>query len=255
MWGDTISGMTSVISSLSIPILKAPPVYNRRTPEDEMMQPRRQAWWPAVMLSGACAALMLAAACGGSESPRTQAETQPRSQAQVEGPAKVIEKPFASGGKIEMQFEAGDYTVRPGDGNAIRVTLSGNVGAAKAEVTTGSDTQASVSVKETPHNNFHATIDVPRSADLVIRLSAGDLKVQAINGNKDIESNAGNVDIVTGESSDYASVDAAVKAGDINAAPFGESQSGLFRSFTWSGKGEVHAAARLIAGNLTLRVK
>jgi hypothetical protein len=219
-----------------------------------MMQTRRQAWWPAVMTSGACAALILAAAaCGGSESPRTQAETQPQSQ--VEGSAKVTEKPFASGGKIEMQFEAGSYTVRPGDGDAIRVTLGGNVGAAKVDVTTGAGTQASVSVKETPNNNFQATIDVPKSADLVIRLSAGDLKVEAIGGNKDIESNAGNVDIVTGDSSDYASVDAAVKAGDINAAPFGESQSGLFRSFTWSGKGKYTLRARLLAGNLTLRVK
>ena len=153
-----------------------------------------------------------------------------------------------------MQLAAGGYTVRPGDGNAIRVTLGGNVGATKVDVTT-SDAQASVSVKETPNNNFQATIDVPQSADLVIRLTAGELKVEAITGNKDIESNAGNVDIVTGDSKDYASVDASVKAGDINAGPFGESQSGLFRSLTWSGQGKDTLRAKLIAGNLTLRSK
>jgi hypothetical protein len=216
-----------------------------------MMQLGRQAWRSAVT-SGACAAMILAAACGGAESPRTQAETQPRPQ--VEGPAKVTEKPFTSGGKIEMQLAAGSYTVRPGDGNAIRVSLGGNVGAAKVDVTT-SEAQASVSVKETPNNNFQATIDVPQSADVVIRLTAGDLKVEAIDGNKDIESNAGNVDIVTGDSKDYASVEASVKAGDLTAGPFGESQSGLFRSFTWSGKGNYTLRARLMAGNLTLRDK
>jgi hypothetical protein len=219
------------------------------------MQLGRQVWGPAVK-SGACAAMILAAACGGAESPRPQAETpagtQPQSQ--VEGPAKVTEKPFASGGKIEMQLSAGGYTVRPGDGNTIRVTLGGNMGAAKVDVTTG-DAQASVSVKETPNNNFQATIDVPRSADLVIRLSAGELKVEAIDGNKDIESNAGNVDIVAGDSKDYASVDASVKAGDLTAGPFGESQSGLFRSLTWSGQGKYTLRARLLAGNLTLRGK
>ncbi len=218
-----------------------------------MMQLGRQAWWSAVK-SGACAAMILAAACGGSESPRTQAETQPQPQPQAEGAARVTEKPFASGGKIEMQLSAGGYTVRPGDGNAIRVTLGGNVGATKVEVTTG-DAQASVSVKETPNNNFQATIDVPRSADLVIRLTAGDLKVEAIGGNKDIESYAGNVDIVTGDSKDYASVDASVRAGDIKAGAFGESQSGLFRSLTWSGTGKYTLRARLTAGNLTLRDK
>jgi hypothetical protein len=217
-----------------------------------MMQLGRQAWWSAVK-SGACAAMILAAAaCGGSESPRTEAGTQPQSQ--VEGAAKVTEKPFASGGKIEMQLEAGGYTVRPGDGNAIRVTLGGNVGAAKVDVTTA-DTQAKVSVKDTPNNNFQATIEVPRSADLVIRLTAGDLKVEAIDGSKDVESYAGNVDIVTGDAENYASVDASVKAGDIKASAFGGSQSGLFRRFTWSGRGKYTLRASLTAGDLTLRDK
>jgi hypothetical protein len=219
-----------------------------------MTQRGRRSWWLA-MKSGACAAMMFTAACGGgSESPRTPAETGTQPQSQAEGPAKVTEKPFASGGKIEMELAGGDYTVRPGDGNAVRVTLGGNVGAAKVDVTTDG-TQAKVSVKETPNSNFQATIEVPRSADLVIRLTAGDLKVEAIGGNKDIESNAGNVNIVTGDSKDYASVDAAVKAGDINADVFGESQSGLFRSFTWSGDGKYTLRARLLAGNLTLRAK
>jgi hypothetical protein len=220
-----------------------------------MMQLGRQAcWWPA-MQSGVCAAMILTAACGGSESTRTPAATEPQAPAaSVERAAKVTEKPFASGGKIEMQLDGGSYTVRPGDGNVIRLALSGNVGATKADVTT-SDAQATVSVKETPHNNFQATIDVPRSAHLVIRLAAGDLKVEAIGGDKDIESTAGNVDIVTGDSKDYASVDATVHAGDLNAGAFGESQSGLFRSLTWSGTGKYTLRAKLTAGNLTLRDK
>jgi hypothetical protein len=215
-----------------------------------MMRRGSQAWWSAVKF-GMCAAMMSAAACG-SESPRTQTETPPQSQAKAA--ATMTEKPFRSGGKIELQLEAGSYTVRPGDGNAIRVTLGGNVGAAKVDVTTN-DTQANVSVKETPNNNFQATIEVPQHADLIIRLTAGDLKVEAISGNKDIESYAGNVDIVTGDSTDYASVNASVRAGDINAGPFGESQSGLFRNLTWAGKGKYALRAQLTAGNLTLRGK
>jgi hypothetical protein len=217
-----------------------------------MMQLGRQAWRSTAKASACAAMILTAAACGGSESPRTQAETQPQSP--VESAAKVTEKPFSPGGKIEMQLAAGGYTVRPGDGNAIRVTLGGNVGEAKVDVTT-SDAQATVSVKDTPNNNFLATIDVPRSADVVIRLTAGELKVDAIEGSKDIESNAGNVDIVTGDSKDYASVEASVKAGDLKAGPFGESQSGLFRSLTWSGQGKYTLRASLMAGNLTLRSK
>jgi hypothetical protein len=216
-----------------------------------MMRLGRQAWW-SIVKSGTFAAMIGAAACGGSDSSQPQTGTPPQSPR--EAAATVTEKPFLSGGKIDLQLAAGNYTVRPGDGTAIRVTLGGNVGAAKIDVTT-SDRQANVSVKDTPHNNFQATIDVPRDADLIIRLTAGDLKVESISGNKDIESYAGNVDIATGDAKDYATVDASVQAGDIKAGPFGESQSGLFRSLTWSGKGKYALRAKLTAGNLTLRDK
>jgi hypothetical protein len=213
-----------------------------------MMQRMTRTRWSVVNI-GACAALF-ASACGGTESPRTQTEKPSQTQAQT--PVKAAEKAFVSGGTIDMQLDGGNYTVRPVADNAIRVTLGGNVGAAKVDVTT-KETQANVSVKDTPHNNFQAIIEVPRTADVVIRLAAGDLKVEAITGNKDIESNAGNVDIVTGDSKDYARVDASVHAGDLKVGPFGESQSGLFRSFTWSGSGKYALRAKLTAGNLTLR--
>ena len=216
-----------------------------------MMLLMRQVCWSAVK-SGAGAMVLLVVACSGSESPQTQRGTD--SQTQPQTPGKVTEKAFVSGGKIDMQLDGGSYTVRPAGGNAIRVTLSGNVGAAKVEVAT-EDTHANVSVKETPRSNFLATIEVPQTADLVIRLAAGDLTLDAVSGNKDVESNAGNVDIVTGDSKDYASVDASVQAGDIKAEAFGESQSGLFRKLSWSGKGKYTLRAKLIAGNLTLRSK
>jgi hypothetical protein len=226
-------------------------IYGRISEENDMMSLMTQTWWWRVVKSGAGVAVMLAAGCGGAGSPQTQRETQSSTQAQA---SKVTEKPFVSGGRIDMQLDGGSYTVRPTDGNAIRVTLSGNVGAATVDVTP-QDTQANLSVKDTPHNDFRATIDVPQTADLVIRLAAGDLKVEAISGNKDIESNAGNVDIVTGDSKQYARVDASVQAGDINAGSFGESQSGLFRTLSWAGTGKYTLRAKLIAGNLTLRSK
>src|SRR5687768_1533762 len=132
-----------------------------------MMRLVTQAWW-SVAASGVCGTMMLAVACGGSESPQTQRETPSQTQAQapVQTPAKVTEKVFVSGGKIDMQLDGGSYIVRPSGGNAVRVTLGGNVGATKVDVAT-EGTHANVLVKETPRNNFQATIEVPQSADLV----------------------------------------------------------------------------------------
>jgi len=173
---------------------------------------------------------------------------------QAQNKAAATEKPFVSGGRIEMQLEGGTYEVRAAPDNRIRVTLSGNTGSARVEVTTNG-TRADVKVKDTPRNNFQATIEVPRVADLVIHLSGGNLTVAPITGNKDVDSIAGNVDIAVSDPKEYASVDASVKAGDINASVFGGSKSGLFQHFTWSGQGKYTLRARLGAGNLELRIK
>ncbi len=173
---------------------------------------------------------------------------------QAQNNSKMTEKPFVSGGRIDMQLDGGDYAVRPAADNHIRVTLSGNTGNARVELTTNG-THANLVVKETPHNNFHAIIEVPKAADLVIRLSGGNLVMAAITGNKDIESNAGNTEIAVGDPNDYSSVDASVKAGDIDAGVFGGSKSGLFQHFTWSGHGKYTLRANLGAGNLALRSK
>lgn len=209
------------------------------------------AWWRASS-SAVGIAIVLAAACGGSNSPPNQTTAQSSPQPRTAAP--VTEKPFAAGGKIDMQLGAGSYTVRGGRDNVVRVTLGDNAATASVEVST-QGAQANVVVKDTPRKNFQATVEVPQAADLVIRLAAGNLIVESISGSKDVESNAGNVDIVTGDSKDYASVDASVQAGDIKADAFGESRSGLFSKLSWSGKGKYTLRARLIAGNLTLRAR
>jgi hypothetical protein len=166
----------------------------------------------------------------------------------------VAEKPFAGGGSIHMRLDGGDYEIRPAADDRVRVTVSGNAGDTKVEVT-ASGARADVVVKDTPHKNFHATIEVPKAADLNIRLSAGDLTMAAITGNKDVESYAGDIKIAVGDPNDYADVDASVKAGDIHAGVFGGSKSGLLQHFTWSGHGKYSLHASLGAGNLVLRDK
>ena len=164
----------------------------------------------------------------------------------------MAEKPFASGGRIQVELDGGTYVVRPAADERIRVTFSGNVGAARSELS-ANGAQAVVRVRDTPSNNFQATIEVPKAADLVVRLSAGNLQIAAISGNKEIESTAGNVEIEVGDPQEYSSVDGSVKAGDIQAGAFGGSRSGVFQRFTWSGRGKYTLRASLGAGNLTFK--
>jgi len=167
------------------------------------------------------------------------------------GTPLTAERPFAAGGRIEMQLESGNYEIVSTTDKRVRIASDDHIGDANVEVT-AEGTTARVQTKNTP-NKFRATIEVPAAADLVVHLTAGNLEIGAIAGNKEIHSNAGNIRIVVGNPDDYASVDAELKAGDIDASAFGGSKSGLMPHFTWSGPGKRTIRADLGAGNLALK--
>lgn len=167
-------------------------------------------------------------------------------------PVVKAEKPFTSGGSIEMELGGGNYSIRPAAGDNIRVTFSGNTGNATADLNTNG-TKATLSVKDTPHNNFNSVIEVPKTSDVVIRLAAGNLEMAALTGSKDVDSQAGNVEITAGNREDYARVDASVKAGNLEGGAFGEAEAGISRHLTWSGHGKYNLRANLGAGNLELK--
>ncbi len=202
------------------------------------------------MRSTVCRVLVVAtalylAACGQPQSSATETSTET-------APAPVADKPFVADGKIDFDLDGGAYEIKAGADNHIRVAVSGTPGNAKVDVSVNGS-QAVVKIKDTPHGNFHAIVEVPTTANVVVRLSGGELKMDAITGNKDVESYGGNVQITVGDPKDYAHVEAAVKAGDIDARPFGGSKSGLLQEFTWSGGGKYTLRAHLGAGNLVLQ--
>jgi len=161
------------------------------------------------------------------------------------------EKDFASGGKIEMTLESGDYNVRASSDNRIHVRWNeASAKGVRVKLTTNGKS-ADVRVENTPHDNFHATIEVPALTDVRIRL--GNLEMSGIKGDKDIEANAGNLNISVGTSSDWGDVDASVTAGDVNAPAFHESRGGLFRSLSWRGPGKYRLHVHLMAGDVNLR--
>jgi hypothetical protein len=164
------------------------------------------------------------------------------------------EKPFQNGGRIEMQLSGGDYEIRSGTADKIVVTAETDAEyeghKVHADITTVG--QIAKIHTEGPHSNFHVVIEIPPQTNLRIRLSAGDMRVKGITGNKDIESHAGDLDIDVGDPDSYREVDASVGAGDLNAPGFGVNQGGLFRSFHQTRKGHLSFHAHLGAGDLNL---
>ena len=154
-----------------------------------------------------------------------------------------------------MDLSAGAYRVSAGPDDRIRVEWTvrhqHELRDVEADVEVdGSD--ATVVVVDGPRNGFHVDIEVPRRADLTIRLSAGELSVEDIVGNKDIRLHAGELRIDVGDTHDYRRVEGSVWAGELQAEPFRITKGGLFRSLDWRGTGEFFLKAHLKAGELRL---
>lgn len=166
-----------------------------------------------------------------------------------------VDKPFAKGGVIRMQLAAGDYRITGSSDEKIRIEWRADRADQTTNLKADASIQGTTAVIATSgfKSHVHFTIGVPARSDLEIDLSAGDLEVRGIEGNKRVDSWAGDVSIDVGQPDQYRSVDASVRAGDLNAQPFNVSKGGLFRSFSWKGKGPYSLAVKLFAGDLTLR--
>ncbi|HEY2391401.1 MAG TPA: DUF4097 family beta strand repeat-containing protein [Candidatus Angelobacter sp.] len=171
---------------------------------------------------------------------------------QAQNASSPVEKDFVSGGKVEMTLESGDYEIRPSSDNRIRVRWNEADKSVKVKLTTNGKS-AELRVENTPHNHFHAKIEVPATTDLSIRMTAGDLTVGEIKGDKDIELNAGDLRVSVGNANDWREVDASVTAGDLNASPFQARTGGLFRSLHWHGPGKYRLYIHLMAGDVNLQ--
>jgi hypothetical protein len=166
-----------------------------------------------------------------------------------------FEAPLPSGVPLRLYVRSGDIRLLGSDGGKISVDVSGKNAERIKDLKhrlTVLDGSAEFRISGGPRNDFEITIRLPKNCDLFVRVPAGDVTVEGISGNKDIELHAGDLSIHVGNPEDYSHVDASVNAGDVEAAPFGESHGGLFRSFKKSGSGKYTLHAHVGAGDLTL---
>jgi hypothetical protein len=176
--------------------------------------------------------------------------------AQKDVPEAAVQQQFAGGGTIRLHLESGGYEIIPTDSARIAVTYSARSEERLKNVKVAikaSQGRADVYVSNTPNNKFTATIEVPRESNLWVRLTAGDLNVGSVVGNKDLELRAGRLQVEIPRPQEYGHRDASVTTGSIEAGAFDVSTGGLFRSFHQQGPGRYRLHAHVIAGEIDLR--
>jgi len=169
----------------------------------------------------------------------------------AQAPATSLERPFTAGGRVTMDLSAGEYEITGSSDNRVRLDWDADDRHDVDNRLTVQGTEARVST-DGPTNHFRVRIQVPARSNLYVRLTAGELTIKGIEGDKDVELHAGELDIDVVRPEDYGHVDAKIWAGEIHASAFRITKEGLFRSFDWNGTGKYRLHAHLKAGEMRL---
>jgi hypothetical protein len=157
------------------------------------------------------------------------------------------------GQEIRMELSAGEYRIVGRSGAQVRVSWSGDnrrdLDRVKVRFKTGRG-RAELETDRT--NDVHVVIEVPSNANLHIRLSAGELSVSGIEGNKDIGMTAGELRVDVGDPAKYKDVHSSVRIGEITARPFNVKKEGFFREFSLKGNGTYSLRATVGVGEVVL---
>ncbi|HLW53195.1 MAG TPA: hypothetical protein VKW06_10165 [Candidatus Angelobacter sp.] len=164
-----------------------------------------------------------------------------------------LELTITPGTALKLDLSAGDYRIAAGQLDRLLITAKPKNPSDRAKVhfRVNASTRAATVKVEGPRD-FAATIEIPRNVNLSVRLTAGKLLLDHIQGDKDIESMAGELEINVGKPNDYRSVHASVNAGEIDASAFQSQKGGLFRTFDSTGPGMYRLRVHVGAGQIRL---
>lgn len=164
-----------------------------------------------------------------------------------------LELSLPSGSALKLDLSAGDYRIEAGQLDRLLITARPKNPQDKAKVHFGVNANThAATVRVDGPRNFAATIEIPSNVNLSVRLTAGKLVLDHIQGDKDIESLAGQLEINVGRLDDYRTVHASVNAGEIDASAFQAQKGGLLRSFDSKGPGIYKLRVHVGAGQIRL---
>jgi hypothetical protein len=102
-------------------------------------------------------------------------------------------------------------------------------------------------------NNLQIRIEVPWKTNLRVQMPAGEVKVEEIKGDKDIDLYAGQITISSAHEWNYRSVNASVAIGEVRASVYEADKGGFFRTFTKrTVDGEYRLRAHVTTGEIDL---
>lgn len=178
------------------------------------------------------------------------------SQETTKLPPQGFETNLASGVNLRLHLHDGDFRIIGGDSDKLSIHVQGkNVELAKdiKVQLKRSGTDVDLTLSQVPKKELQVTIEIPKSTSLYARMHGGDLSIQDVVGDKDLELKGGDLTIQVGSPGDYSHVDLSVKFGDISGDQFGDPKGWVGNSLQKDGSGKYKLHAHVMAGDLVLK--
>jgi len=168
---------------------------------------------------------------------------------------------FAAGGMLHVRLSVGDLHIKRGDGNKISLHYTvksrreGNVKEARVDFDVrGNDASIAFRAPYGGNTQFDVELEVPANTNLDVHEKVGDLVVEDVAGDKDLELGVGDIRLAKAPSA-YRSVRASTGIGDVNSDGYGETSGWLGKTLRYRGDGKYELRAHVGVGDITLEAK
>lgn len=173
--------------------------------------------------------------------------------------ANPLETPLISGAVLNIDSRPAEIEVVGTDRNAIHVLCNVDDPDVARDLElrfSGVPSYGKLTVIGGPmgKGNIRIRVEVPRKTNLRIHTPAGEVKVEEVAGDKDIDLYAGQITISSAQGWSYRYVNTSVVIGEVKAPVYGIDKGGFFRSFTKTvSGGEYRLRAHVMTGEIDLR--
>jgi hypothetical protein len=168
---------------------------------------------------------------------------------------------FVAGGMVHVRLSVGDLHIKRGESNQIRLHYTvkswreSHVKDAHVDIDIhGRDADIEFRAPTSGNTQFDVELEVPQNTNLEVHEKVGDLRIDDIEGDKDLGLSVGDIRVAFGRSA-YHLVRASTSIGDVNTSTGDVSEGFLGKTLKYDGDGKYELRAHVSIGDISLEGK
>jgi hypothetical protein len=156
---------------------------------------------------------------------------------------------FVAGGMVHVRLSVGDLHIKRGESKSWRES---HVKDAHVDIDVhGRDADIEFHAPTSGNTQFDVELEVPQNTNLEVHEKVGDLRIDDIEGDKDLGLSVGDIRVAFGRSA-YHLVRASTSIGDVNTSTGDVSEGFLGKTLKYDGDGKYELRAHVSIGDISL---